>query len=349
MDSNGKISKQRIRGARYKTQDAGQTLMELLLALGLFAFIMTAVFALVFGGLTTGLRSEEQDYATMLVQEGLDAARSIRDTNWDTFIAANDAPNTHGVSNSGTGWSWSGTNNEIPQGPRKYIREITVENVSRDAATNDIVVTGGTDDPHTKKVISRVKWNNGLSLQDVSLSEYLTDWNYNTWEQTTYNDFSTGSTIIPADRIEIKDSANSNNADLGLITPMFSSWTQINDTTTSYGFNFIGNGSPAVGNAKTNITVSGSGDLASVVLSSGFAPYSASGTYTSGVLDTGQKSDFTTASWTASTTNADNFTHTTDADFNGTHSTTAVYGTGPTASVKLSPSPIDGSIDLSKE
>src|SRR3989304_7178527 len=90
------------------TAPKGQTLMELLLALGIFAFIMTAVFALVFGGLTTGLRTEEQDRATLLAQEGLDAVRSIRDTNWDTFITAADAPNTHGVANSGAGWSWSG-------------------------------------------------------------------------------------------------------------------------------------------------------------------------------------------------------------------------------------------------
>src|SRR3990167_4942926 len=141
MEGNGKkiskfqISRFKIHVSRFMFQDAGQTLMELLLALGIFAFIMTAVFALVFGGLTTGLRSEEQDFATMFAQEGLDAARSIRDTNWDTFATGLSSSVTsivHGVSNAGSGWAWGGdnggANNEILQGPRKYIREIFVEN-----------------------------------------------------------------------------------------------------------------------------------------------------------------------------------------------------------------------------
>ena len=205
MEGNGKSFNQKFQDSSFKIhvsrfmfQDRGQTLMELLLALGIFAFIMTAVFSLVFGGLTTGLRTEEQDFATMFAQEGLDAARSIRDTNWDTFITANDAPNTHGVVNlAAGGWAWggdnSGTNNETTKGARKYTREIFVENVSRE--NGDIVQTGGTDDPHTKKITSRVKWNNGLALQDISLSEYLTDWMYSEFITNTQSDFNTaGST-----------------------------------------------------------------------------------------------------------------------------------------------------------
>jgi len=55
--------------------------------------------------------------------------------------------------------------------------------------------TGGTDDIHTKKITSRVKWNNGLALQDISLSEYLTDWMYREFTTNTQSDFNTaGST-----------------------------------------------------------------------------------------------------------------------------------------------------------
>src|SRR3989304_4734363 len=87
------------------TASKGQTLMELLLALGIFAFIMTAVFALVFGGLTTGLRSEEQDFATMFAQEGLDAARSIRDRDWGSFVSAVNGK-THGINTDANYWAW---------------------------------------------------------------------------------------------------------------------------------------------------------------------------------------------------------------------------------------------------
>src|SRR3989304_8927553 len=112
MEGNGKSLNQKfqdscfkIHVSRYKTQDAGQTLMELLLALGIFAFIMTAVFALVFGGLTTGLRSEEQDYATMFAQEGLDAARSVRERDWGSFVSAVNGK-THGINTDANYWAW---------------------------------------------------------------------------------------------------------------------------------------------------------------------------------------------------------------------------------------------------
>ena len=115
------------------------------------------------------------------------------------------------------------------------------------------------------------------------------------------------------------------------------SWTQTNDTTEQAGFNFTGNGSPAVGSTTTatNTQVNGSGASANVLLRTG----NTSGSYTSAVYNTGQKSDFTTASWTATTTNTDTFTHTSDGDFNGTNASTTVSG----GSVKLFGVGSDGS------
>ena len=193
--------------------------------------------------------------------------------------------------------------------------------------------TAATLDDHTKKITSRVKWNNGLSLQDISLSEYLTDWNYNSWTQTTYNDFTTaGYSITPTASLIIEDSANPTNADSGLVKGSLPyQWTQTDQGATLTGFNFTGNGSPAAGSTATNTQVNGSGAPANLSLSAA----ASSGDYTSAVYDTGQNNDFTTASWTAATTNADTFTHTTDAHFNGTNASTMVSGTGTGAKIQL--------------
>jgi hypothetical protein len=57
----------------------------------------------------------------------------------------------------------------------KFNRTITVTDVQRDGA-NNIVASGGINDPDTKKVTSRVNWNFSPSRNNtVSLSTYLTN------------------------------------------------------------------------------------------------------------------------------------------------------------------------------
>lgn len=110
--------------------------------------------------------------ATFYATEGLEAVKSIRNQGWTTPFLASSCSAGCGISASGGLWAWNGTNNiKTP-----YTRTITVSAVGRDGSGN-IVSSGGTDDPNTKKVTSTVTWNFTTARPEtVSLVAYVTNW-----------------------------------------------------------------------------------------------------------------------------------------------------------------------------
>lgn len=91
--------------------------------------------------------------------------------------------------------------------------------------------------------------------------------------------------------------------------------------------------------AHSSTATLGSGDSASVKLNP--IPGATAGTYTSGVIDTGQNSDFTTVEWTSSdatlgTSTTTKWDQTTNNDFSsGTTANTIISNSGDPASIKL--------------
>jgi len=61
----------------------GQSLVEILVSLGIFAIVVSAVFFLFFGGQSLSVDSSNAQIATEYASEGLEAVRSIRDRDWD--------------------------------------------------------------------------------------------------------------------------------------------------------------------------------------------------------------------------------------------------------------------------
>ncbi|MEK7147044.1 MAG: hypothetical protein AAB772_02200, partial [Patescibacteria group bacterium] len=55
-----------------------------------------------------------------------------------------------------------------------FNRFFSVENVNRSG--DDIVTSGGTDDPSTQKITSRVQWVAGDKTPEVKIATYLTRW-----------------------------------------------------------------------------------------------------------------------------------------------------------------------------
>jgi len=110
--------------------------------------------------------------ATFYAAEGLEAAKSIRYQGWTTPFLATSCSGGCGVSASSGFWAWNGVNNTKPP----YTRAITVSSVGRDGSGN-IVASGGTDDPNTKKVTSAVNWNFiAARPETISLVTYVTNW-----------------------------------------------------------------------------------------------------------------------------------------------------------------------------
>ncbi len=64
---------------------SGQSLIEVLIALGVAALIVAAIATSVLSGLNNAQYSKNQNLATQYAQEGMEIMRKIKNDNWATF------------------------------------------------------------------------------------------------------------------------------------------------------------------------------------------------------------------------------------------------------------------------
>jgi Tfp pilus assembly protein PilV len=146
----------------------GMSIVEIILASGLFVIVATSIVTLILQSYVSNRESSEQTVATQFASEGLEAARSIRNQAYGFLATTTGA----GVAIVNSVWAISGTSSTFD----KYTRVMVVSSTQRDANGN-IVASGGTIDPDTRKVISTVTWPRSPSLTDsVSLTDYFTNW-----------------------------------------------------------------------------------------------------------------------------------------------------------------------------
>lgn len=158
-----------------KYSSHGFSVIEVVLAAAIFMLFSTAAIITLLQGFNTNRLGSEETVATQFATEGIEAVKSIKNQAY-----------TNLVNSAGTGvikvaglevWAFSGANNTLTHNSTdNYTRVIKVESVNRDGSGN-IVSTGGTTDPDTKKITSTVNWNfNAARPESVVLSSYLSDW-----------------------------------------------------------------------------------------------------------------------------------------------------------------------------
>jgi hypothetical protein len=106
--------------------------------------------------------------ANLLIEEGAEAVKLIRDTSWAS-ITAIPTNTTRYLAFTGGTWTVTSTPNTIDG----FTRTIVVTDVSRDA-TDDIASTG-TLDTGTKKVTVTVSWQAKGTTQTENLIFYVAD------------------------------------------------------------------------------------------------------------------------------------------------------------------------------
>lgn len=131
----------------------GFSTVEALLASSILALIVTVfIGAYIYGSESTALAGQRAR-ATFLAEEGLEAARNIRDASF-----ANLSNGNKGLAISGNQWNFSGTS-DVTDG--FYTRQLTFSSI----------------DSKRKQVISTVTWQqNGQRTGSVSLTSYLNNW-----------------------------------------------------------------------------------------------------------------------------------------------------------------------------
>lgn len=164
---NGFISEFTRRRNPLRQGRKGFTIIEVLLAMGLFALVAGGGVSAAVGAFSVNRLGEEESYAGYLASEGIEATRAISARDYFNLVNG-----SRGLDFSTNRWEFSGSSNTFG----KFTRTITVSNVYRDASKN-IVALGGTLDLFTKRVESKVTWNFSPSRANAaSFKTYLTYW-----------------------------------------------------------------------------------------------------------------------------------------------------------------------------
>ncbi|MFA5126609.1 MAG: DUF2341 domain-containing protein [Patescibacteria group bacterium] len=164
---------------RRKKQNQGFSLVELLVAIGIFAILAAGVTYVVLSSYRNFFGGGDRQVVVQFAQEGMEAVKSMRDNSWQAFVAAAGAGNKGVVKNASGLWEYSGTSNTLGT----LTRIIVVSDVQRDTSYN-IVASGGTNDPDTKKVLVTVS---GFGISDYTLTSYFSNWSSQSWLQTDWS------------------------------------------------------------------------------------------------------------------------------------------------------------------
>ncbi|MEW5907765.1 MAG: hypothetical protein AB1643_01090 [Patescibacteria group bacterium] len=108
--------------------------------------------------------------ASFLLEEGVEAIKSFRDSGWNQNIATLSSGNNYYLDFNGASWQSTTTNIFIDN---FFERKFTIEDVRRDA-DNDIS-TSGNIDPGTKKINVYISWVERGATTTKSISTYLTN------------------------------------------------------------------------------------------------------------------------------------------------------------------------------
>lgn len=164
--------------------DVGQSLVEILLVIGLMGIFLPALLTGFLASRQGKAQQGQRVQAVALLREGEEIVRSVREKDWASFAVNG----TYHPVASGSAWTLA-PNSETING---FTRKVVISDVYRDA--NGVATTSGTIDPSTKQAVTTVSWSTPI-VSSVQATQYLTRYLGNTFFlQTTQGDFNTGST-----------------------------------------------------------------------------------------------------------------------------------------------------------
>lgn len=153
-----------------KRARAGFSLIEAIVGISIFSvFIFSLMLAL---QLSQRIASESvrNIQASFLLEEGVDAVKTIRDRSWISNISSLTSGTNYYLYFNGTAWTTTANNIYIDG---IFERKLNVNGVYRDA--NDDIAPSGNLDAGTKKATVSVSWMGRSGTTTKSASFYLTD------------------------------------------------------------------------------------------------------------------------------------------------------------------------------
>ncbi|MEX0672828.1 MAG: hypothetical protein WDZ82_02570 [Candidatus Paceibacterota bacterium] len=150
----------------------GISFIEVIIASAIIVLIITGVISAYSLWISEHQVSAERVKNAILLEEGLEAVRSIRDKDWSA-LADLSITDTHYLTFSTTTSEWQ-TTTEPEWIDGVYKRWFEVDDVSRD---NDdrITESGGSNDPGTKQITVYAAWNDRTGTTTTMVSAYFTN------------------------------------------------------------------------------------------------------------------------------------------------------------------------------
>lgn len=204
-------------------QEAGQLLVEILLAVVISAVILIIGAQLIFVSLRSTQISNKRTVMIELAKEGLEAARAIKDSNdtssqgWNRIYLPPDGtgnPSTSkGAGNpyhpvAGATWTLVAGSEDITISGEIYARKIIIDNVSRTSGNIDSTYNSANDDPLTQKITVTIS---AVGFSDVSYSEYISRWLNQTPKQTDWSSGVSCATVTSFGNVYCADDGNIDN------------------------------------------------------------------------------------------------------------------------------------------
>lgn len=156
------------------TPQKGISVIEVVVVVFVTTVLLYSVVQLALLSLQVSREKKLELRAAYYVHEGVEAIRAMRDESWATRIASLTASSVYYIIPASNSWIFSASN----PGPLDgiFTRTAIMQNVSRDAATDDIDASGGgVDDPDTKRFTVSAAWNTQTGPHAFSMHMYITN------------------------------------------------------------------------------------------------------------------------------------------------------------------------------
>jgi len=167
---------------KYLGEDKGESLVELLVAIGLASLLIPAILMGLMASRGGRAQQDQRVEAVSILKNAQEAVRSIGQQGW-AGISTN---GTYHPVISGTSWTLSSG----PTTSDGFTTTVIVTNAQRNSS-GAIVVSGGTEDASTKKVVTTVSWVTPINSQ-VSATSYFSRNKNSAYTETTAAQFNSG-------------------------------------------------------------------------------------------------------------------------------------------------------------
>lgn len=150
----------------------GFSLVEVLIAGVIISLTTLALMSAASKGIELSNRAVRQVQANMLIEEGVEAVRSIRDASWTNISNLTLNTNYYLTFNTTTN-TWSLDTTPTTPVDEIFTRTVFISAVNRDS--NDDIASSGTLDNGTKRVKITVSWPTKNSTISKDITFYLTN------------------------------------------------------------------------------------------------------------------------------------------------------------------------------